>query len=80
MEIFTEENLVGVKTAPATISRPFAHKGEESQVSLIRNFLSDPGSKNKIGVLGGWGQKNEPDKSIRHHNGTPFYVACNQTS
>ena len=32
-----------------------------NQVSLVRTFLSEPGSKSKISRLGGWGWKNDPD-------------------
>ena len=36
---------------------------KENQVSLVRTFLSDPGSGSKIRRLGGWGWKNDPDLS-----------------
>ena len=61
MEILTEENLVGQKRLPLQFPRlPFPYT-KENQVSLVRTFLSDPGSGNKIRRLGGWGWKNDPE-------------------
>ena len=46
MEILTEENLVGAKIAHSLT------KG--NQASLVRTFLSDPGSESQISRVGGW--------------------------
>ena len=35
-----------------------------NQVSLVRTFLSEPGSQSKISRLGGWGWKNDPDDCL----------------
>ena len=40
MEILTEENLIGVKTAPAAVSRSFIPLVRFPQVSLVKAFLS----------------------------------------
>ena len=39
----------------------FHSLSKENQVSLVRTFLSAPGSECKISRLGGWGWKNDPD-------------------
>ena len=61
MEILTKENLVGAKAAPTAVSRDFHSLSKGNQVSLVRPFLSEPGSKSKNSRLGGWGWKNGPD-------------------
>ena len=61
MEILTKENLVGAKIAPTAVSRTFTPLLKGDQVSLVRTFLSDPGSERKISRLGGWGWKNDSE-------------------
>ena len=55
MESLTKENLVGAKMAPTAVSSSFHSLTKENQVSLVRTFLSDPGSESKNIGLGGWG-------------------------
>ena len=64
MEILTKENLVGAKISPTAVSRAFTPLllSKENQVSLVRTFLSQPGSESKINRRGGWGWKNDPEK------------------
>ena len=57
MEILTKENLVGAKTGAHHSFQDFHSLTKENQVSLVRTFLSDPGSESKITRLGGWGWK-----------------------
>ena len=61
MEILTKSpNLVGAKIVPNAVCRTFTPT-KRNQVSLVRTFLSDPGSKSKTSRLRGWGWKNDPD-------------------
>ena len=39
----------------------FHSLSKENQVSLVRTFLSEPGSLSKISRLRGWGWKNDPE-------------------
>ena len=57
MEILVKENLLGAGTAP----RIFQDFHSLSKVSLVRTFLFEPGSGSKIGRLGGWVWKNDPE-------------------
>ena len=45
---------------------------KENQVSLVRTFLSDPGSESKNTRLGGWGWKDDPDFRPRHLSWQPL--------
>ena len=51
----------------------FHSLSKENQVSLVRTFLSDPGSESKISRLGGWGWKNDPEKTL---HGRPVFIQC----
>ena len=57
-EILTKENLVGTKNCSHCSFQDFHSLSKGNQVSLVRTFLSEPGSGSKIGRLGGWGWKN----------------------
>ena len=61
MEILTNENLIRARTALTAISWTFTPLVTEKQVSLVRTFLSEPGSGSRIGRLGGWGWQSDPD-------------------
>ena len=47
-EFLTKRIPVGNQVSNHSLSR-------ENQVSLVRTFLSDPGSEGVIGGIGGWG-------------------------
>ena len=47
-KILTKEYLVKARTAPAVVSKTFTPLSKENQVSLVRTFLSDPGSESKM--------------------------------
>ena len=56
MKVLTKkENLVRAKIAPTAVSKALHSLSKESQVSLVRTFLSDPDSESQINRLGGWG-------------------------
>ena len=61
VEILTEENLVRAKKCSQCSFQDFSSLSKENQISLVRTFLSDPGSESKMGRLGGWGWKNDPE-------------------
>ena len=55
----------------------FHFLSKENQASLVRTFLSEPGSaESKISRLGGWGWKKDPDlwelDSVRRFPMEPF--------
>ena len=51
----------GQKPFPLQFPGLFHSLSKGNLVSLVRTFLSEPGSKSKINRLGGWGWKNDPD-------------------
>ena len=61
MEFLIEENLVGAKAVPTAVSMVFARLLRGNRVSLVRTFLSDPGSESKMSRLGVWGCKHVLD-------------------
>ena len=61
MEILTKEQPGRGKNCSHCSFQDFHSLCKENQVSLVRTFLSDPGSESKISRLGGWGWKNDPD-------------------
>ena len=61
MEVLTKENLVGATNCSQGNFQNFHSLSKENQVSLVRAFLSDPGSESKIRRLKGWGRKNDPE-------------------
>ena len=73
-EILTKENLVGAKTVPTAISRTFTSLVKRIRVSIVRTFLSAPGSEGKIGRLGRWGWKNDLSIFLKRSGFTEFRV------
>ena len=51
----------------------------ENQVSLVRTFLSDPGSESEIGRLWGWGSKQDPDFGVSKRTFSPAPVRGGRT-
>ena len=64
MEILTKGDLVGPKNCSHCSFQDFHSLSKEKQVSLVRTFLSESGSGSKIGRLGGWGWKIDPEMPI----------------
>ena len=47
---------------------------KENEVSLVRTFLSAPGSESKIGRLGSWGWQNDTETLKKKRNRIPFQI------